>query len=106
MTVERTTNKSPCLLIEDEELVHSFYSFCTFCYLYYGKKINFATIFTKVLQEEKLRKLYKLSISEPSDFEAFRKFILFEPSITKSKYITKIINKGRYNGNFSNIYCD
>lgn len=96
MSSEKTTNKSPYLLIQDEELIHSFYSFCTFCYLYYGKKINFATIFTKILQDEKLRKLYKLTISEPSDFEAFRKFILFEPSVSKSKYITKIINKKNY----------
>ena len=93
MINESTTNRSPHLLIEDRELVHSFYSFCTFCFLYYGKKINFATIFTKILQDEKLRKLYKIAISEPSDFEALRKFIVFEPSITKSKYITKIINK-------------
>ena len=93
MIIDKTGNKSPYVLIQDEELVHSFYSFCTFCYLYYGKKINFATIFTKILQDEKLKRLYKLTISEPSDFEAFKKFILFEPSITKSKYITKIINK-------------
>jgi hypothetical protein len=95
MSNDSIQNKSPCLLIEDRELVHSFYSFCTFCFLYYGKKINFATIFTKILQDEKLRKLYKVAISEPSDFEALRKFILFEPSITKSKYITKIINKNK-----------
>jgi hypothetical protein len=92
---ESTSNKSPYLQIEDKELVNSFYSFCTFCFLYHGKKINFATIFTKILQDDKLRKLYKISISEPSDFEALRKFIVFEPSITKSKYITKIINKGK-----------
>jgi hypothetical protein len=93
MNVEKTSNKSPYILIQDEELIHSFYSFCTFCYLYYGKKINFATIFTKILQDEKLCKLYKVCISEQSDLEALRKFIIFEPSITKSKYITKIINK-------------
>lgn len=93
--MDKTGNKSPYVLLEDEELVHSFYSFCTFCYLYYGKKINFATIFTKILQDDKLRKLYKICISEPSNYEALRKFILFEPSITKSKYITKIINKGK-----------
>jgi hypothetical protein len=93
------SNKSPNLLIEDTELIHSFYSFCTFCFLYYGKKVNFATIFTKILQDDKLRYLYKLTISEPSDFEALRKFILFEPSITKSKYITKIINKKIINFN-------
>lgn len=95
MVEEKSTSKSPYLYIEDEELTHAFYSFCTFCFMYYGKKINFATIFTKLLQEEKLRTLYKISISETSDFEALRKFIIFEPSITKSKYITKIINKNK-----------
>ena len=35
MINESTTNRSPHLLIEDRELVHSFYSFCTFCFLYY-----------------------------------------------------------------------
>ena len=90
---DRNVSRSPQSYIEDEELTHSFYSFCTFCFLYYGKKINFATIFTKILQDDKLRSLYKTAISEPSDFEALRKFIIFEPSITKSKYITKIINK-------------
>lgn len=95
MNIEKTTTRAPHLVIEDTELVHSFYSFCTFCYLYYGKKINFATIFVKILQDEKLKKLYKLCISESSDFEAFKKFIVFEPSITKSKYITKVINKNK-----------
>jgi hypothetical protein len=95
MNIEKTSNRSPHLVIEDIELVHSFYSFCTFCFLYYGKKINFATIFVKILQDDKLKKLYKICISEPSDFEAFRKFIVFEPSITKSKYITKVINKNK-----------
>lgn len=90
---DRCISRSPQSHIEDEELAHAFYSFCTFCFLYYGKKINFATIFTKLLQEEKLRALYKLSISEDSDFEALRKFIVFEPSITKSKYITKCLNR-------------
>ena len=95
MNIEKTSNRSPHLVIEDIELVHSFYSFCTFCFLYYGKKINFATIFVKILQDDKLKMLYKICISEPSDFEAFRKFIVFEPSITKSKYITKVINKNK-----------
>lgn len=95
MNIENTSNRSPHLVIEDIELIHSFYSFCTFCFLYYGKKINFATIFVKILQDDKLKKLYKLCISEPSDFEALKRFIVFEPSITKSKYITKVINKNK-----------
>lgn len=95
MSRESNLMRSPHAFIEDEELYHAFYSFCTFCYLYYGKKINFATIFTKILQEEKLKTLYKMCVAEPSDFEALKIFITFEPSITKSKYITKIINKGQ-----------
>lgn len=100
MSTGKIVNRSPHALIEQEELTHAFYSFCTFCFLYYGKKINFATIFTKILQEEKLRSIYKIAIAESSDFEALKVFILFEPSITKSKYITKIINKGKiFKGN-------
>lgn len=81
--------------IEDHEFIHAFYSFCTFCHLYYGKKINFATIFTKIITNPKIKKLYKIAIDEESDFEALKKFMLLEPSVTKSKYITKIINKGK-----------
>ena len=95
MVEEKSITKTPYANIETDELSHAFYSFCTFCFLYYGKKINFATIFTKLLQDKKLRILFKISISENSDYEALRKFIIFEPSITKSKYITKIINKGK-----------
>lgn len=95
MSVEKAASRSPYLIIQDEELQHAFYCFCTFCYLYYGKKINFATIFTRILQDKKIRNLYKITISEPSDFEAIRKFIGFQPTIAKSKYVTKIINKHR-----------
>ena len=83
----------PDTLIENEELAHAFYSFCTYCHCIYGKKINFATIFTKILSDEKIKAIYKIAISEPSDFEAFRLFIKFEPSIAKRKYITKVLNR-------------
>lgn len=89
--------KSPSSAIEDIEFNHSFYSFCTFCHIYYGKKINFATIFTKIITKPKIKKLYKIVIDETSDFEALKKFMIIEPSVTKSKYITKIINKNKVN---------
>ena len=82
--------------IENAETMHSFYTFCTFCYLYYGKKINFATIFTKILTDPKIRKIYMLIMNEDSDYEALRRFIIIEPSVTKSKYVTKIINKKKF----------
>jgi hypothetical protein len=97
----KPTSKPPLpnATMEDIEFNHAFYSFCTFCHLYYGKKINFATIFTKIITTSKIKRLYKLAIDESSDFEALRKFMLIEPSITKSKYITKIINKNKVNLN-------
>lgn len=79
--------------IETVESMHAFYCFCTFCYLYYGKKVNFATIFTKVITDKKIRNFYKQLISEDNDYEALKIFIDFEPSVTKSKYVTKIINR-------------
>ena len=89
----------PGQTLESLEFNHSFYSFCTFCHIYYGKKINFATIFTKIITNPKMKKLYKIVIDEDSDFEALRKFMIIEPSVTKSKYITKIINKKMINMN-------
>ena len=44
-----------------------------------------------------MKNLYKIVIDEDSDSEALRKFMIIEPSITKSKYITKIINKKMIN---------
>ena len=95
--VNSTKNTIPSATLESTEFNHSFYSFCTFCHIYYGKKINFATIFTKIITNPKMKNLYKIVIDEDSDSEALRKFMIIEPSITKSKYITKIINKKMIN---------
>jgi hypothetical protein len=95
--VNLDNNQDNDIPVEDKEFNHSFYSFCTFCHLFYNKKINFATIFTKIITNPKIKKLYKTTIDESSDFEALKKFMHLEPSVTKSKYITKIINKKRVN---------
>ena len=79
--------------IENEEFLHSFYSFCTFVALINGKKLNYATVFLKLLESESLLNLFKLYINEDNNFSALQKFIQTEPSITKSKYITKFLNK-------------
>jgi len=48
--------------IENEEFLHSFYSFCTFVALINGKKLNYATVFLKLLESESLLNLFKLYI--------------------------------------------
>jgi hypothetical protein len=55
--------------------------------------MNFATVFLKILENKTIRDIYKQQIDEPNDFEAIRKFIHTEPSVSKSKYVTKYLNK-------------
>tara|TARA_R110000824_G_scaffold368043_1_gene557295 strand:+ start:333 stop:536 length:204 start_codon:yes stop_codon:yes gene_type:complete len=57
-----------------------------------GKKLSLQNIFILVLQEKKLRDILKELLTIESNFELVRLFIDFEPSITKSKYITKFLN--------------
>ena len=86
-------DKTPAQNIEGTEFEHAFYSFCTFVSLLNGKKMNFPTVFLKILENKKIREIYLEHIHEESEFVAISKFIEAEPSITKSKYVTKYLNK-------------
>tara|TARA_R110001592_G_scaffold295733_1_gene566032 strand:+ start:2314 stop:2598 length:285 start_codon:yes stop_codon:yes gene_type:complete len=83
----------PTQNIENAEFQHAFLSFCTLVSLLNGKKMNYPTVFLKILENKKLREIYMQHINEDSEFVAISKFIQAEPSITKSKYITKYLNK-------------
>jgi len=84
---------APTHHIEEAEFTHAFLSFCTLVSLLNGKKMNYPTVFLKILENAKIRELYMEHIHEDSEFAAIKKFIDMEPSITKSKYITKYLNK-------------
>jgi hypothetical protein len=86
-------DNTPTQNIEDIEFTHAFLSFCTLVALQNSKKMNFATVFLKILQNKKMRDFYIEFINEGTEYECIRKFICTEPSITKSKYITKYLNK-------------
>mgnify|MGYP003124211112 FL=1 len=79
-----------------QEFEKSFYSFCTFVALVHDKKMNFATVFLKILENKALRDIFISIIEEENEFTAIRKYIQTEPSVTKSKYVTKFLNK--FNG--------
>ena len=57
-----------------------------------GKKLSLQNIFILVLQEEKIRNVLKDLLTIETNFDVVKLFIDFEPSITKSKYITKFLN--------------
>ena len=89
-------NNSPYQEIQTAEFEKSFYSFCTFVSLVHDKKMNFATVFLKILENKALRDIFISIIEEENEFTAIKKYIQTEPSVTKSKYVTKFLNK--FNG--------
>ena len=83
---------NPSKALMKEETEHLLLCFCTFCSLLKGKKLSLQNIFILVLQEEKLRNILKDLLTIETNFDVVKLFIDFEPSITKSKYITKFLN--------------
>ena len=83
-------NPSKALIKDETE--HLLLCFCTFCSLLKGKKLSLQNIFILVLQEKKIRNILKDLLTIETNFDVVKLFIDFEPSITKSKYITKFLN--------------
>ena len=55
--------------------------------------MNYPTVFLKILENKRLRDIFVEIIGEDNEYGAICKFIETEPSITKSKYVTKYLNK-------------
>lgn len=83
---------TPSSRLLHEEFKKSFLNFCSFVCIVHNKRLNLANIFLLVLKDDKIRTLYKMICDMDSDFEAIQSFLDHEPSLHKSKYITKYIN--------------
>tara|TARA_R110002110_G_scaffold10165_1_gene49869 strand:+ start:199 stop:498 length:300 start_codon:yes stop_codon:yes gene_type:complete len=92
MLVVSNISPNPSKALMKEETEHLLLCFCTFCSLLKGKKLSLQNIFILVLQEKKLRNILKDLLTLETNFDVVKLFIDFEPSITKSKYITKFLN--------------
>jgi hypothetical protein len=89
---------NPASQIIERESTHILLSFCTFCTLLKGKKLSYQNVFILVLQDDKIRNILKDLLAIDSTIDIIKLFIEFDPTITKSKYVTKYINsqKGKY----------
>jgi len=83
----------PYEYIEKEETLHAFYSFCTYVAICGDKKMNYATVFLKILDNKGMCDIFVSVMEEENIFNAVKKFIQIEPSVTKSKYISKFLNR-------------
>jgi hypothetical protein len=68
-------------------------SYCSLCTLIKGKKLSFQNVFVLTLEDKYLKNILKTLLGVDSDYELFKIFLDYDPTITKSKYITKFINK-------------
>jgi hypothetical protein len=84
---------NPSFKMVELETMHNFLSFCTFIYIINGKKLNLANIFLLCLKNEAIKKLYKKVLEVDNDFYAFKMFFEFDPTLYKSKYIMKFLNR-------------
>lgn len=76
----------------DLESEHILLSFCSFCTLLKGKKLSFQNVFIIALQDETLRVILKAILGVESNYDVVKIFLDYDPTITKSKYITKYLN--------------
>ena len=92
-----TKDVTPSQNIIEQESEHILLSFCTFCTLVKGKKLSLQNVFLLVLQNENFRSILKEMIGVDSNIEIVRLFLGFDPTIAKSKYITKYLNSKKAN---------
>ena len=83
----------PSSEIIEEETTHLFMCYCTFVNNLKGKKLSVQNVFVTTLQEERLKNIFKEVLNLDTDFEVVKVFLDFDPSIAKSKYVTKFLNQ-------------
>lgn len=80
------------LSFEKQEIHHNFLSFCSFMCLLVGKKLNLPNIFLLLLKNDNYKSILKTLVCIESDYELFKMFIEYDPTLSKSKYISKFLN--------------
>jgi len=86
------STSTPSATLVDSETEHLLLCFCTYCGLLKGKKLSLQNVFVLILKDRRLRNILKSLLSIDNNYELFKTFLSFEPSIADSKYITKFLN--------------
>lgn len=76
----------------EEESTHLFLCYCTLVMSLVGKKLSIQNVFIHTLEHEKMKNILKEALSIDTDYQVVRLFLDFDPTIAKSKYVTKFLN--------------
>jgi hypothetical protein len=79
-----------------KEYNHCFLSFCTLVCMLKNKKLNLANIFLIMLQEEKVRNIFKGMCDIDKDYDALKKFLQYDATLHKSKYIKNFLDANNF----------
>lgn len=85
--------ENPIQSLYREDLEHKFYSFCSYVAMSNNKKMNVASIFIELLENNILLDIFMKLCDHNTKYDAVRSFLTLEPSLQKSKYIKRYINK-------------
>ena len=80
-------NSDPLKSIYQQDLEHAFYSFCSYVCITRNKKMNIASIFITLLNDNNLLDVFMTLCDHDSKYDAARAFLTIEPSLQKSKYL-------------------
>ncbi len=72
---------------------HLLICFCSLICLLHNKKLNLPNIFLLLLENKTYRSLFQYMTGIDNDFDVFLRFIQYDPTLSKSKYISKYLNK-------------
>lgn len=67
--------------------------FCSFLTIISGKKLNLPNIFLLLLKNKNYREMLKVMVDVDNDYSLLKMFIDYDPTLHKSKYISKYLNK-------------
>lgn len=72
---------------------HLLLCFCSLLCIVNNKKFNLPNIFLLLLENKTYRGIFKSLTGIDSDYDVFLRFIQYDPNLSKSKYISKFLNK-------------
>lgn len=79
-----------------KEYMHHFLSFCSLSCMVKNKKLNLANIFLLMLQDDTMLSIFKETCEIDNNYEALKKFLEYDASLHKSKYIKNFLEETNF----------
>lgn len=96
MYIQTIKHNDPVEQTYHKEYRHNFLSFCTLVCMIKNRKMNLANIFLIMLQDLSIRNIFKNMCDIDSDYDALKKFLEYDTSLHRSKYIKNFLESNNF----------